>query len=44
MSARDWETFVAARKVYEVINHSIIPLVFGELEGLEVLKNNQKED
>jgi len=44
MSAKDWESFVAARKVWEVINYTIIPLIFGELEGLEVLKNNKKED
>lgn len=44
MSAKDWESYVAARKVWEVINYTIIPLIFGELEGLEVLKNNKKED
>ena len=36
MAAKDWESFVAARQVYEVINYSIIPLIFGELEELEV--------
>jgi hypothetical protein len=44
MSSKDWETFVAARKVYEVINHSVIPLIFGELEELEVPKNSKRED